>query len=74
MSSRNAIPFRGQDAQQNAPNEDSAEEKTPRQPQPRTTRPGTSRTNSAASVIRNIRIEEDEGVPPLSLVDETRNE
>lgn len=80
MSFRNSIPFRGKDPQAfPSPQEDHSgdadgeAETTPRPPQPRS-RPITSRTNSATSthsVIRGSKIDEDDGVPPLSLVDET---
>ena len=80
MSFRNAIPFRGKDPQAlPSPQEDHSgdadgeAETTPRPPQPRS-RPITSRNNSATStqsVIRGSKIDEDDGVPPLSLVDET---
>ena len=74
MSSRNALPFHGKDPQVLAADKDFTDaETTPRPSRPRTTRPGTSRTGSASSAIKGSKIDEDDGVPPLSLVDETQD-
>ena len=76
LSSKNALSFRIKDPRDHySADADGEAETTPRLPTP-WTRPMTSRNNSANSTnstIRGSKIDEDEGVPPLSLADETNN-